>query len=318
MTLDTVKKAVAHANHFETIFLGGGEPTLHRDLISIVEYLLSEGRRINITTNGSQVEVTKKLLDMTRTSQLFVILSLDKYHDDITDDIKSLFAIPEPIDSVGGYGVRVTPDTLVVKGGRSKKGFDGCPHKTHGLHVLPDGTWFYCDDYRHHKYKIGEDIPDEHVCSKPTYPYPRLWRPQPLYKDQEFDVSLLQGYRELETLDIEDDYLIFGSAALVGWGLFAFNRDIDIKVSLNTFDKLGTKYKVTTMHPFGRKSIRVGSLHISADSFMFASLDEELKCAQQVRSNQYVHKYNNVMNYTGKYKVFKEYFYSKDNDDNNE
>jgi len=297
MTLEDVEHNLEFADKNETIFIGGGEPTLHRNLFDIIDLIFAKGfPRAHITTNGSDYDITSKLIKYSESYILTVVLSLDEYHDPIEERTKYLFTEPRKDLFIRKYGIRYTPKNLIVKGGRAKVGFDGCPHKTHGVHVSPNGTWHMCDEYKHVGYKVGETIQDEHICNKPNYPYPKIWYPPFINHELSFDIKRIQHYQELIDLDVSDDYLLIGSAALVGWGLFPFNNDIDIKVSNMAIDKLSDKFEVKIKkskleHNFWgngkREYIECGNIDILDDSNFWGNgkLEQEIKNTITITEN---------------------------------
>jgi len=318
MTLADVDHALSYASKDEYIFVGGGEPTLHRDVFEIIDLIYTRGfKKIHITTNGSDEEAIRKLIKLTDTIGLIVVLSLDKYHDPIDDEVIALFAKPRRQFTSYRVGIRHTPDTLIVKGGRSKEGFDGCPHKTHGVHVNPDGTWHMCDEFKKDRVKVGEDIKESHICIKPNYPYPHIWYAPPQDVVYPFRLGALGHYQELDDLDLQEPYLLVGSGALTGYGMYPYNNDIDIKVSHADFARLKEVNEVSYEKTWpadrqGRGVITIGNIHILEDSYFGATaghLEEELEdCVLAVGELGYVQKQEKLLQNIRGYSHIKEHY----------
>ena len=92
LTIEEIKKISSSIGNFNTLLLGGGEPTLRKDILNIAElfYKKNHARDISVPTNcilaDNVFEITEGLLQRCPKAVINIGLSLDgvgKIHDDI-------------------------------------------------------------------------------------------------------------------------------------------------------------------------------------------------------------------------------------------
>ena len=74
--------------------IGGGEPTLHPLFWTYLDMALETGKTIFVTTNGKRIEDALKIAKMSREGILVGSLSLDIYHEPISEEVKRAFLSP--------------------------------------------------------------------------------------------------------------------------------------------------------------------------------------------------------------------------------
>ena len=144
MPLDTFYLASEVAKEWddEFVYIGGGEPTLHPDFFKILFYLMRHFDNVELTTNGSRDKVMHRLRYILweedeelcnhgmSSDNLTVALSLDQYHDPISQWIKDWFKKAEEHNhrmqgSLGGHKIStyIKGDYMRVlsNAGRAKK-----------------------------------------------------------------------------------------------------------------------------------------------------------------------------------------------------
>lgn len=164
MSMDTVRKAMNYCSEYgESIFLGGGEPTLHPHFWEIIGLALGSDTSdmgIGIVTNGSQTDISIMLANMAKKGVIFAELSQDAFHDPIDERVIEAF-------SHAGHEGKPAYRTVnrILNVGRAKinniwneKGCT-CPE----LFLDPDGVLFSCG-CRKEKFGTIDDpkIPDEY------------------------------------------------------------------------------------------------------------------------------------------------------------
>lgn len=144
----------------DSVFLGGGEPTLHPLLFDFIGIALAyddpyNGLGIGLVTNGKRDKEAIRLAEMAKRGILSVDLSQSPWHEEISERVVEAFTREEKSygrdenDKRGIRGERLTTDNL-VNAGRARKllresGYEGkrecfCDD----LIVQPDGRIFQC------------------------------------------------------------------------------------------------------------------------------------------------------------------------------
>lgn len=131
----------------ETLTIGGGEPTLHKDFWAYLGIGLSVVDRggCGLVTNGSRTEDALRLAHLGRENIIWVRLSQDQYHDKISDKVfnafsKSRFESTSGV-SIGTGRVDPLPYGRALENGEYKM-VDACI--CDGLFVDPLGSLFSC------------------------------------------------------------------------------------------------------------------------------------------------------------------------------
>jgi len=162
----------------ESIFLGGGEPTLHPllfDFLGIANayHTACGAGPVGLVTNGSQTDIALKLAAMAREGWIQAELSQDKFHDLIdTRVIRAFTREKRPYDGSPRdndlRGVRSGANVHVNAHGRGKKipgAKDRCCCEE--LVVDPNGKIFHCGCMEiEYGTVFNPSIPDEydHEC----------------------------------------------------------------------------------------------------------------------------------------------------------
>ena len=128
MTLTTFKKAIALMDDVGevNIEIGGGEPTLHKKFWEIIGLSLSymHIESVWLATNGSITDIALALANLARKKILSVDLSIDAYHDEISDRVKKAFGYPDYrylsrasyVDKYGWVSIRDVTGNEMPKG----------------------------------------------------------------------------------------------------------------------------------------------------------------------------------------------------------
>jgi hypothetical protein len=72
----------------------GGEPTLHPLYWIFIDMTLAAGKIVTTTTNGKKAKDALKIARMAREGILYGALSLDRYHESISEEVKRAFLSP--------------------------------------------------------------------------------------------------------------------------------------------------------------------------------------------------------------------------------
>jgi sulfatase maturation enzyme AslB (radical SAM superfamily) len=152
MSIETFKKAMKFCeNSGESIFLGGGEPTIHPKFAEILGLALMHDScecGVGLITNGKRTDVALKLARMAKAGIIYCGLSLDEYHDPIDHKVVEAFtkksSAYSTISDRDQRDIRRTRQNINV--GFAKSNGIGeredccCPE----LFVDPDGTIWQC------------------------------------------------------------------------------------------------------------------------------------------------------------------------------
>jgi hypothetical protein len=93
----------------DSIFIGGGEPTLHPRFWDIVGRVMRTnadfanelgGPAVSLVTNGSRTEDALRLARLAEVGLMYVSLSRDQFHDDIDERVVRAFQPPERRDEL--------------------------------------------------------------------------------------------------------------------------------------------------------------------------------------------------------------------------
>ena len=131
----------------ESVVLGGGEPTLHRQFGRFLLYAIAKAEYVWMATNGSQTEMSIMLAKLARKGVLGVALSQDSHHDPIDAEVRQAFQ-KEP--SLHRYGetdndqreIRCVDGKEIMQGRCDWGEEDACVCS--GLIVKPDGRIYMC------------------------------------------------------------------------------------------------------------------------------------------------------------------------------
>lgn len=179
MTPRVYKKAIEFATDTESITLGGGEPTLHKDFWGILGLSIGSVENVWLATNGSQTETSLKLANMARRGVIGCALSLDCYHDPI--DPRVIQAFTRNKSNYGfNYGGGSENDYREIRdvtgreiiAGRCEEGEEGCVCE--GLMIEPNGDIKACG---------CDDAPTLGTIFKPCIP--EDWETYTCHKKQE-------------------------------------------------------------------------------------------------------------------------------------
>lgn len=155
MPFGTFKKII-DAHQPDSIAIGGGEPTLHPDFVNMLFYAISKcggNGEVWLATNGSQKDTSITLANLARKGVIGCALSLDDYHDPISEEV--IWAFKDGLAPKGSHirhedyrsirtVNRISPvGRALVNGLESyaEEEFNCCG----GNFVTPDGKIFYCD-----------------------------------------------------------------------------------------------------------------------------------------------------------------------------
>ncbi|CAH6989134.1 putative Radical_SAM domain-containing protein [Vibrio chagasii] len=148
MNHEVYAKSIQVAKRFDQpITIGGGEPTLHKHLFDFLDFTLGrfDIEMVYLITNGSNKSKSLKLLDYKERYESFDCqLSLDDYHDPISEDVIYAF------EQEGSHAIRtVDPQHLIPMGGAlenqmvSDENYSGgC--KCTSLFIKPNGDLKIC------------------------------------------------------------------------------------------------------------------------------------------------------------------------------
>lgn len=146
MTMNNFRKAVKMDD--ESVVIGGGEPTLHPLFWEILGYAIGHSQYVWLATNGSQTDTAISLARMAEKGVIGCALSLDHYHDEISDRVIEAFKNDKSW-SRDDRDLREIRDVFysVKYAGRAKASgvyteTDGCI--CDGMIADPDGVLFSC------------------------------------------------------------------------------------------------------------------------------------------------------------------------------
>lgn len=116
MVLRTIR--ALHGMGVWQIVIGGGEPFLHRDILLILETLLSEGIEVGLVTNATTVSKHQldSIADLSlRYSQLFHIqVSIDSATPEVNDRLRGCGSkVLENIDRLVAHGITLSTCTVI-------------------------------------------------------------------------------------------------------------------------------------------------------------------------------------------------------------
>lgn len=119
MTARELVDTLAHgrARGARWLWLGGGEPTLRKDLFAVVREARRQGyERVKLQTNGmllSYPEFTRRCVDAGVTEVNFAVKGLPETHDRLTETPGCHALLLRGIDEVRGHGLPMEADVLV-------------------------------------------------------------------------------------------------------------------------------------------------------------------------------------------------------------
>lgn len=166
MSQEVFDKALEIAKeNFMSITIGGGEPTLHPQIIpwamqaacEMVDVTLDlDGPAVTVITNGKRSKVAEKLAKMCKAGIIQAELSQDEFHDPIDEKTVETFKKYAGIRNVTGeYG-----NLAVLDQGRASEECshvrDGCACST--LFIAPNGDFYGCGCKTK---KLGNILTDE-------------------------------------------------------------------------------------------------------------------------------------------------------------
>ena len=143
MSMDIFKKAVelSESGNYDTITLGGGEPTLHPQFWEFLGHAMGSDRSpVWMATNGKRKRISLALADLSRNNIKFrVALSQDDFHDPIHPDVIKKF-------KANDLEIRHTPPELVINKGAAKDNGIGVTDRCACAETLvePDGRVSVC------------------------------------------------------------------------------------------------------------------------------------------------------------------------------
>lgn len=139
MAWKTFVQAIKVSKDTEMITLGGGEPTLHPMFMKMLNYAISKRHKgmVGVITNGSNIDISLKLADMSEQGIISASISRDEFHDPISQTVINRYTDIGKITTV-------LPDEVVSKGrGINIIGaIDKCGGR--GLWMRWDGKLFLC------------------------------------------------------------------------------------------------------------------------------------------------------------------------------
>jgi len=139
MTFTTFKKAIkiCKVNKWDSVIIGGGEPTLHPRFMDFLKYVVSAlgDGMVGIITNGSNTTISLELATMHERGIIDAAISVDKYHVPVSPVVIQRFKELGQIKQLRG----------IVSQGRGKNissAVTGCfgPY----IHVYVQGDIYTC------------------------------------------------------------------------------------------------------------------------------------------------------------------------------
>lgn len=176
MSQEVFDKALAiAANYSNDITIGGGEPTLHPQILPwVMQAALSaietsmdmDGPSVLVVTNGKKKDVAIKLAKMAHLGIIQCDLSQDPWHDPISPEVVKEFTRynkPGTVNGKGNAGIRDVSSGVKKKGRAIENGLwrqKGCCCST--MLIAPNGDFYQCGCK---KTKLGnilfDPLPDE-------------------------------------------------------------------------------------------------------------------------------------------------------------
>lgn len=165
------------ANYRNDITIGGGEPTLHPQILNwVMQAALSaietsmdmNGPSVLVVTNGKKKDVALKLAKMAHLGMIQCDLSQDPWHDPISPEVVKEFTRYASLDRYSGArkgnaGIRDVSSSVKKKGRAIKNGLwtqTDCCCST--MFIAPNGDFYQCGCK---KTKLGnilfDPLPDE-------------------------------------------------------------------------------------------------------------------------------------------------------------
>jgi len=142
MTPRVYKKAIEFASDFaDSITLGGGEPTLHKNFWEILGLSIGSAENVWLATNGSITNTALKLANMAMKGVIGCALSQDIYHDPIDPRVVQAFTKYKNQYENDCRDIRNVTGKE-IKAGRCEEGEDGCICES--LTIEPDGKIRAC------------------------------------------------------------------------------------------------------------------------------------------------------------------------------
>lgn len=121
------------------ITLGGGEPTIHPEVLEITKYVLNniEVDYVDMITNGKNTKIVNQLLKYNdRYPNFYFHLSQTKFHEPIQKNTVDNFQQRKQIHTIQPKDI--------IKAGRSKKGLLCCNTSTKRIVIDPKGNIKNC------------------------------------------------------------------------------------------------------------------------------------------------------------------------------
>ena len=142
MSLETYKKALDFfsARKKEFISLSGGEPTLHENIIEMLMLSFPKFDKVIFNTNGKGTAVMNKLIKLSESKNLYINLSIDKYHEPIDEEVVRKFKK----DKTQKLVIRRVVSDLALQGRNTDKTGGILPCICQDLIVQPNGDVALC------------------------------------------------------------------------------------------------------------------------------------------------------------------------------
>jgi MoaA/NifB/PqqE/SkfB family radical SAM enzyme len=173
MTLKTFKNYVKLCEERDCgIEIGGGEPTVHPQFWKFMEVAIASDVDVWLCTNGKKTRTALRLLGMALDGTIRVSLSLDKWHDPISERVMREFE-----DNAGCHwgsvSLKRAYEGVLIKAGRTKHGLEQCFCDTIFIKTSGDVYGCACGDAPHFG-NVNDvvDVPDywdDDTCSKYQY-----------------------------------------------------------------------------------------------------------------------------------------------------
>lgn len=149
MSKATLKKALALAAEYgQSVFIGGGEPTVHPLFWEFLGIILSQDRNIDLdslgmVTNGKKTKDALALASLARRGILQVELSQDRFHESIAPEVIKAFTVTGERKDGDLRGIRTVRRIVAQGRGKGIAGaLDDCSCEE--LMVDPKGKLWAC------------------------------------------------------------------------------------------------------------------------------------------------------------------------------